>query len=247
MSEIMSHVWGKSPMYGDYIRHGVTSQQMADWQDWFSKFPMADLGKVFSKNSSSNSFQSRSSQADYISWSFVLPPNALSFSKAGFVAGAMVQSHDKVGRYCPLVIFRIVSKDWLLKNLSVNKGLLFWQARLIEFYGAGVNGAAEDDVSKRAMLNEQVSKLDELYTLSYVHRFGIKPFSFRSAEQSASVLLDIKTEHRSLSGLSGVSIMPWINWPICAVNKDYGWFWQQNVEGKYIGMQKVKLSFSLVS
>ncbi len=214
-------IWGKWPSHGDYIRHNVTHEQAEYWMKWTSAY-------WYRKPSTLNS-----------PIAFILPPHLTAFSGDFFVHGVIVESWDKVGRDCPLVVFQKLTHWQMSRLLSLpsaesgvvhGQDMLYWWSRLMR----GVEPESFDfprlvGVLDRVWRIFEPGLLDVLGTPTK----GPDVRALETLLQEVSALSDKNQDEPSPKG---VKYLPWADWPDRVLRDNHSGpaYWMQDVHGGYL-------------
>ncbi len=248
MMTCQASIWGKLPAFGDFIRSRTSVEQVGDWRDWFQSHPISEMGRrmlsparrgagMGQTGSRRHAVASASVPAHPLPWSFVMSPGCLPFSGNRFVAGAMIDSCDKVGRQHPFVIFQVVSGRWLVNELVQLRNALFWQARLVSRYMPTPNGQA-DATSAGVPLDVRLQRLSDAVRPRLLTRLGLRQ---PMPPQDMSLLLGPEHRNDIAGALQGTSTAPWAGWPYCLTQRNSAWFWQQDSQGRFVGCHHIKV------
>jgi type VI secretion system protein ImpM len=239
-------IWGKLPGHGDFLRHNTTSAQAQGWQDWVSHvWNQRSAPQATQRHRASSrrgepgwvSLEPREQATDLmdIPVAFVMQPGAMSFAPKHCVQGVVVSSCDQVGRACPLIIFQLVTPDWMRRTWGERRiahapeDMLYWLSRI----------AARMHVSEQSweQLVHTVNSLWQLYQPTWRHLTGAPP-PMPSSLQLDNVLRQFCANGKAdaARGLKGVKRMPWANWPtpIVRITRLKHAFWQQDMHGGYV-------------
>lgn len=221
-------IWGKLPGHADFVRHGVRRGEGAAWQAW--------LGREGALQTS------HGKRAARIPISFIVPPGSLPFARRRFVLGAMLASHDRVGRPCPLVVYQIAHPQWTrayLHALDRDEGwqtdwvfqltrLLAGHFRLaeprIEPLAHAVD-AAWHDVAPSPHGALAVSRI-QAHALSLARL--PRPANLREPSTDASL-------PDPAADLQGTHFFPWTDWPDRLMRSaPKAVFWRQDAAGGFL-------------
>lgn len=248
-------VWGKLPGYGDYVRWNSPADEGAAWQRWVVQHWHAPAPSR--RHEAARSRHTRTpggvpwlkldpapahAQAHAL-WAvpvaFILAPGNLDFAPAHFLQGVLVDSQDRVGRACPLIIYQRIHPAWFQTSWASHfsdrprrstRHLLFWLARL----AARIH--AQD--TRIDVLGSAVDDIWLAHTPNWRHAMGASPPQPDPQRLDARVQgFSPHDERDTAHGLSGVPRLPWQN-GLARVTRTRahpsGVFWQQDPQGGYV-------------
>lgn len=224
MTQKLPAIWGKLPVFGDFVRARVTVEQIEDWQHWFERFPISAQGAP-------------KLQAHALPWSFVLSPGCLPFSGGRYVVGVMADSCDKVGRRHPFVIYQLVSRRWLIGSLNTPRNVLFWLARLLACHAPSAV-RMPDNRGGAQSLETGLAQLWKRCQPALFQRLGLARAAPPDLESVGTLITAGGTQGPALE-LQGVVSPPWAAWPYCLGRTQGAWFWQQDTQGRYVGQHQI--------
>jgi len=232
-------VWGKLPGQGDYVHHRCSMAERQAWHQWVqTTWPHRNASHTGRKNPPPDAgWMHLSPQADesaqyQLPVAFVLPAGTLPFATRHCVQGVLLQSQDKVGRSCPLIIYQRVSPGWMQRLWAGSKpamggqDLLFWWAQL-----------AVRAVHGDSPWNEWLELLDPVWSAhapGLPHLLGAAPS--RADATTMWSLVGPAAISDPASHFHGVAHWPWADWPERALrpNRPTPVFWTQDDEGRYV-------------
>lgn len=236
-------IWGKLPGYGDYVRHHVSVEQAQVWQRWTSdvwlnrpavrhivprpKSRGSECGWTHLKQPKATPDLTR------VAIAFVMPPGRLLFAPKHYVQGVMIDSHDRVGRACPLIIYQCITPEraqraWCPDGQSDRIHVLFWLARLA--------AQVHDERLDIAKLSSSVDEVCRLHEPGWSHHLGADQVTMKNADLRRLVNQFGNPSNDQATGLKGVRHLPWADWPQRLFRNQHqqSAFWVQDSEGCYV-------------
>ncbi|WMD20250.1 type VI secretion system-associated protein TagF [Achromobacter seleniivolatilans] len=214
--------WGKLPAYGDFVRHGASSDVQQAWRHWLQG-PFQDARQA-----------SRLKGGYAMPWSFILTPGCLGFSRDRYVAGVYAPSHDKFGREHPFLMWFQLPAATVSALLSTHDNALFCLSRL-------VRGHLSAPASPAARGSGLVDQINRLWRAGGAGVWGA--LRRRKEAQDFTVArtwADGWPSDTKADGLAGVPYAPWRNWPsIVFGDPGQAWYWQQDVQAGYVSFLSV--------
>lgn len=257
-------LWGKVPCRGDFIRHNLAYEQSEALQTWISqtrKILSLTQGVSQRKVTQGIPWQSLNPEKPTIDplaagqpaqpWCFILPPDGLPFSTDRYLIGVWMDSSDKVGREYPLVLFQTASPRWIRQYFAYHPEhpceWLFGAARIIansiymqESEMDRQGSLADNRIDPMTILLARVNALWSLYAPGWKNFFG-KRVCLPREEMTHEIqeLVGIPHADDPIRHMEGVRFLPWAEWPDCLTSQrvypEHGYFWQQNLQGRFVG------------
>jgi len=231
-------VWGKLPDHGDFVHHRASLPERQAWHAWVQAWwPHGLPARTRRKPASAQPgwmhlTPQRDTQAHRrLPVAFVLPPGAMPFAPRHCVQGVMLDSQDKVGRCCPLVIYQQVSPTWVQRSWSEGSAMggqdqLYWWARMaLRVVNADMPWATWRDL------------LDPVWA---AHAPGVSQLlgapPGRATASHMEQLVGPVDDSDPAASFFGVSQLPWADWPqrILRSKAPASAFWTQDVHGRYV-------------
>jgi len=235
-------IWGKMPGYADYVRHNVRAGEAEAWQKWASEVWLQrssrrNAAQPRAENASDEwvhlEYARNASDQDRVPVAFVMAPGSLSFAPAHYVQGVVVDSQDRVGRLCPLVIYQRVTPGWGARTwheASNESGmhLLFWLARLT----AGIH----DEKSDIGVLSRVVEEVCRMHSPGWRQCLGLATARPDAGQLRQVVKGFCEGRKDEAAGLKGVRYLPWADWPrrMFRHENPLSAYWVQDLEGRYV-------------
>ncbi|WP_318371747.1 TagF domain-containing protein [Enterobacter sp.] len=236
-------MFGRLPDQRDYVRWRVSAGEGQVWQAWLNRQTWVGSGRHIVLPEGQTADEERdgwmhlSPRGEHdmpapehhpLPWSFVLSPGFLPVGGANdWLTGVLTASRDSVGRPWPLVIYQRASREWLEEGLAETQGWLYWLARLAAQH-------TSPDAARHARLTEQVDRLWAMWQPG--PWWGAWLRGLRRVPQRSRELSGLPDDIPAVE-LPGVRHLPWPGWPgkvLAQAPSGQGWFWQQNIEGRYV-------------
>jgi len=249
-------LWGKMPCCGDFIRRNLPFVQEEALGNWVrQKHSVLSPQEDAPQRKVTNGIRWVSLEATVkhpifgfpgLPWSFVLPPGSLPFADDRYLIGVWMDSFDKVGRQYPIVMIQSAAQRWVRQYFAFHAEQpcewLFNASRLI----AHSLYTQEDEVERHhdsgteidrvAFLQARLNALWSLYAPDWRHFLGKRVSLPVGKERRIQELVDSPHPSDPTRYLEGVRFLPWTDWPDCLLNRPtQGYFWQQNMQGRFIG------------
>jgi type VI secretion system protein ImpM len=251
--------WGKIPSCGDFIRHNLSFEREKALEEWVRQKrgvlspPREILRRKVTNGIPWHSLEPQSSRRQSIDvltfgysgqpWCFVLPPQSPPFAVNHYLLGVWMESYDKVGRAYPFIMIQEVTRRWAKQYFALHVRQpcewLFNAARLI----ANSIRAQESktgqffvgEIDHAATLLTKLNALWLLYAPSWRNFLGKRITLPDGKSRWIQELLESSGSNDPARDLDGVRFLPWADWPYCMLRlKDEGYFWQQNLRGRFI-------------
>lgn len=253
-------VWGKLPSHGDFIQHGIKAGEVQAWQHWLAEHvrpkvePKPTVVPRFRAGEhwlSLDAPQRQKPLAQRVPVAFVLPPGTLTFARQ-HVAGVMANSHDRLGREHPIIVYQCVNRRWLEQHVvgdasqepaAALRQWLFALTRLLDRYvqppdeeGAKSLGPNAPRTTTTLALSQAIDRLWALYVPGWPQRLGMAE-RMPSLSEVQAVLQQAPTQSgpAPAESLQGMPRLPWVDWPERLWTKPCAAFWQQDGQGGYVG------------
>ncbi|MDQ0015744.1 type VI secretion system protein ImpM [Variovorax boronicumulans] len=210
-------IWGRLPGYTDIVCSGVRHGEGQAWTQWFAAHGLdADIEAT--------------ARATSVPVAFALPPGTLPFARRRFVLGVIALSVDRDGRPRPLVIYQQQLPRQAMRHFEAQlRQPLDWQFWLARAVARQACMGLADIQALKATLHALRAESRELEK-----NFSVQRVRWMQA------LLDQRTgpapRNDPAAELHGVRYLPWADWPhrLQGVRAESA-FWQQDVNGRFIG------------
>jgi len=235
-------IWGKLPAHGDYLQLGVSVDEARAWQEWVGATwihrdiapPLASKSKQTQELAKwvSINVPTQEIMPKQMPIAFLTPPGSLPFNPKHYLQGVMMDSRDRVGRECPLIVYQLVAPAWTRRfwqspDPDAGRNVLFWLSRLL---------AVAERQQDFGNLANAVQSICEQYQPGWRQILGgtinqpnigliekiVADFSAHTADETHSP--------------RGVRSMPWADWPerTLRAHKPRPAYWVQDAYGRYL-------------
>jgi type VI secretion system protein ImpM len=242
------------PCCGDFIRRNLPFAQEEMLEEWVRQrrgilSPPEEIQRKVTDGIPWSSLGPRTKHPApgdaSLPWCFVLSPHGLPFAVDHFLIGVWMDSSDKVGRRYPVIMIQTAARRWIRQYFASHAEhpceWLFHAARLIarsvyaqkdEAGRPADPGAAPDQI---AVFQARLNALWTLYAPDWRNSLG-KRVSFPGKEvRQIQDLIGPAHPEDPARHWEGVRFLPWADWPDCLPNSTaQGFFWQQNLHGRFI-------------